>query len=69
MLFLKDFLKRKGLSDTRVGSITKKENGFALHFSYRFTKSGKSISDEWLNAIGWSSCFFFNSHNKIVRRI
>ena len=46
MLFLKDFLKRKGLSDTRVGSITKKENGFALHFSYRFTKSGKSISDE-----------------------
>ena len=25
-------LKRKGLSDARVGSITKKEYGFAVHF-------------------------------------
>ena len=33
------FLKRKRLSDTRLTSITKKENGFALHFLYRFIKS------------------------------
>ena len=26
------FLKRKGLSDARVASITKKEYGFAVHF-------------------------------------
>ena len=26
------FLKCEGLSDVRVASITKKENGFAVHF-------------------------------------
>ena len=26
------FLKREGLSDARVSSITKKEYGFAVHF-------------------------------------
>ena len=32
------FLKRKGLSDARVVSITKKEYGFAVHF-YEDSKS------------------------------
>ena len=40
------FLKRKGLSGPRVQS----EYGFAIHLN--------SISDEWLNAICWSSCLF-----------
>ena len=26
------FVKREGLSDARVASITKKENGFPVHF-------------------------------------
>ena len=30
--FLKDFLKHEGLSDARVASITKNEDGFAIHF-------------------------------------
>ena len=38
------FLKRKGLSDARGASITKKEYDIAI-------KSLKSISDQWLNAI------------------
>ena len=33
------FLKRKGLSDTRVASITKKEYDFAANFDYIFIKS------------------------------
>ena len=57
------FLKRGELSDAKVVSITKKEYGFAVHFLQRFIKS---ISDEWLNAICWSSFFFWNFHNKIV---
>ena len=40
------FLKRKGLSDATVASITKKEYGFAVHFLERFIKSLKSISEE-----------------------
>ena len=32
ILFKRFFLKRKGLFDERVGSINKKEYGFALHF-------------------------------------
>ena len=28
------FLKRKGLADTRVVSVSKKEYGFAVHFLY-----------------------------------
>ena len=47
------FLKREGLSDARVASIIKKEYGFAVHFLYKFIKSLKLISDEWLNAICW----------------
>ena len=39
-------LKRKGLSDARVQSITKKENGFAAHFWKMFIKPLKSITDE-----------------------
>ena len=42
----KSFLKCKGLFDARVASITKKENGFSVHFLLRFMKSLKSISDE-----------------------
>ena len=44
-------LKREGLSDPRVVSITEKEYGFPVLFLHRFIKSLKSISDEWLNAI------------------
>ena len=36
------YLKREGLPDGRVASITKKEYGFTVHFNI-------SISDEWLN--------------------
>ena len=35
--------------------LTKKEYGFAVHVLYKFIKSLKSISYEWLNAICWSS--------------
>ena len=38
-------LKRKELPVARVACITKKENGFEVHFLYRFTKSSKSISE------------------------
>ena len=37
------FLKREGLSDARVLSVTEKEYGFAVPF---FVKSLNSISDE-----------------------
>ena len=40
------FLKREGLPDARVASVTKKEYGFVVHFLHRFIKSLKSISDE-----------------------
>ena len=46
ILSIRSFLKRKGLSDARVVSITKKEYGFLLHFLWRLIKSLKSISDE-----------------------
>ena len=49
------FLKREGLSDARVASVTKKEYDFAAYFSQRFKKSLKWISDEWLDRICWSS--------------
>ena len=39
-------LKRKGLSDARVASITKKENDFAVLILQRFIRSLKSISNE-----------------------
>ena len=51
-------LKPKGLSDVRVASIAKKEYCFSVNFLSRFIKSLKSISDEWLDTICWSSCFF-----------
>ena len=54
------FFKRKGLFDTRVVSIAKKEYGFAAHVLKKFIKSWKSISYEWLNAIFWSSPLFGN---------
>ena len=38
------FLKRKGSSDTRDVSITKKEDGFAVHFLWKLVIP-KSISD------------------------
>ena len=40
------FLKRKGLSDARVASITKKEYGFAVHFLLSLIKSLRPISDK-----------------------
>ena len=49
------FWKRERLSDARVASINKKEYGFAVHFLQRLRKALNSISDEWLNAICWSS--------------
>ena len=39
------FLKRKGLSDARVASVTKKEYGFAVHFLQKLLKYLNSISD------------------------
>ena len=62
------FLKCKGLSDAKVASITKKEYGFAVHFLH-FTKSWKSICDEWLNYNLLKFLFAWSVHNKIVRRI
>ena len=52
------FLKRKGLSNARVVSMTKTEHGFAVHFLYRFIKSWKSTFDEWINAVCWSFYLF-----------
>ena len=40
------FLKRKGLSISRVVSITKNEYGFAVYFLQTFIEPLKSISDE-----------------------
>ena len=59
------FLKRKGLSEERVVSITKKEYGFAMQF-WRFIMSWKSISDELLSAICWRSLLFGIFMTKIV---
>ena len=39
-------LKRKGLSDVRVASLTKIEYGLAVHFLPQFIKSLMSTSDE-----------------------
>ena len=36
------FLKRKGLSDVRVASRTKKESGFTVNLLNRFTQSFES---------------------------
>ena len=52
------FPKRRELSDLRVASINNKEYGFAVHLLQRLIKSWKSMSDEWLNAICWSSLLF-----------
>ena len=49
------FLKCEGFSDAGVASRTKKEYGFPVQLLYRFIKPLKSISDEWLNTICWSS--------------
>ena len=43
------------LTNARVVLITKKEYGFGVHLLQKFIKSWKSLSDEWLNAICWSS--------------
>ena len=52
------FLNLKGLSDASVASLTKKEYGLAVHFLYILMKSLALISDEWFNAICWSSLLF-----------
>ena len=44
-------------TDGREASIANTYD-FGKYFLYRFTKSLKSISDEWLDAICWSSCLF-----------
>ena len=51
-------MKREGLSDARVASITTKEYVFPVHFTERYIKSWKSATDEWLNAICCSSLLF-----------
>ena len=43
--------KRKGLSDARVASFTKKEYDFAVHFLQIFINLLMSISDEWLISV------------------
>ena len=58
ILFIRFFLKREELSDGRVVSTTKNEYGFPVHCLHRFIKFWKSISDEWLNAVCWSSILF-----------
>ena len=45
------FLKSEEFSDAKVVSITKKVYGFAVDFLWRFIKSWKGMSHEWLNAI------------------
>ena len=40
------FQKRKGLSDAKVVSITKKEYGFGVHFLEKLMKFLNLISDE-----------------------
>lgn len=40
-------LKRQGLSDTSVVSLTKKIYGFSVHFLQTFVKPLKSILDKW----------------------
>ena len=52
------FVNLKGLSDASVVSLTKNENGSAVHFLYILTKSLLLISDEWFSAICWSSLLF-----------
>ena len=49
------FLNLKRLSDASVVSLTKKEYGPAVHFFWILMKSSLLISDEWFNAIDWSS--------------
>ena len=51
-------LKGKGLSDARVASVIKKENGFAVQFYVDSWSLESQLSDEWLNAVCWSSQFF-----------
>ena len=48
-------LNLKGLSDASVVSLTKKEYVSAVHFLWILMKSSVLISDEWFNAICWSS--------------
>ena len=50
--------KCNALSDARVVSLPKKECGFAVHFLCSFIKYLKTISNELLIVIGWSSCMF-----------
>ena len=45
------FQKRKGLSDAKVVSITKKKYGFGVHFLEKLMKFLNLISDELLNVI------------------
>ena len=52
------FLNLKGLSDASVVSLTKKEYGLAVHSLWILMKSLVLISDEWFNAICWSSLLF-----------
>ena len=52
------FLNLKGLFDESVVSLTKKEYGSAVHFLLIFSESLVLMSDEWLNAICWSSLLY-----------
>ena len=49
ILSKKLFIKRKGFSDARVISITKKDYVFPVHFLLRFITTSWPKSDEWLN--------------------
>ena len=51
------FLNLKGLSDSKVVSLTKKEYGSVVYFLKIFIKSVKSISDEWFKA--FVEAFFY----------
>ena len=52
------FLNLKGLSDTSVASLTKKEYGSAADLLWILMKPLVLISDEWFKAICWSSLLF-----------
>ena len=55
MSYSYSYLKRKEISEAKLASTTKQEHGLEVHFLERFMKPLKSIHEEWLNAIFWSS--------------
>ena len=55
LIYNEIFLSRNELSDDKVILLTKIEYGSLVYSLYSFIKSLKSMSDEWLDGICWSS--------------